>query len=34
MDFGRDCAHAGRKAHASMAKQIAEDLKRSLLNDK
>ena len=34
MDFGRDCAHAGRKSHASMAKQIAEDLKRSLCNDK
>ena len=28
LDFGRDCAHAGRKAHASMSEQIAQDLKQ------
>lgn len=34
MDFGRDCAHAGRKSHASMAKQIIDDLKKTLVIDK
>lgn len=28
LDFGRDCSHAGRKAHASMAEQIVQDLKQ------
>ncbi len=28
LDFGRDCAHAGRKSHASMAEQIVQDLKQ------